>query len=116
MSIKDNIPTFSIKELFENGDVYSIPIYQRNYAWGEGQVNQLVQDVFDFAFDSKKSKNNYYIGTLVVNKRQQDNKTFYDTIDGQQRLTTLNLLIAALHNTFGDKIKDVIDYDLNLTF
>ncbi|WP_339918436.1 DUF262 domain-containing protein [Yeosuana marina] len=116
MSIKDNIPTFSIKELFENGDVYSIPIYQRNYAWGEGQVNQLVQDVFDFAFDSKKSKNNYYIGTLVVNKRQKDNKIFYDTIDGQQRLTTLNLLIAALHNTFSDKIKDVIDYDLNLTF
>ncbi|MBR9833502.1 DUF262 domain-containing protein [bacterium] len=116
MSFKDNIPTFSIKELFENGDVYSIPIYQRNYAWGEGQVNQLVQDVYDFAFDSKKSKNNYYIGTLVVNKRQKDNKIIFDTIDGQQRLTTLNLLIAALHNTFRDKIKDVINYDLNLTF
>mgnify|MGYP003672519265 CR=1 FL=1 len=116
MLIKDNIPTFSIKQLFENRDVYSIPIYQRNYAWGEGQVNQLVQDVFDFAFDSNKNENNYYIGTLVVNKRQQDNKIFYDTIDGQQRLTTLNLLIAALHNTFSDNITEIIDYKLNLTF
>ncbi|GAB7256969.1 DUF262 domain-containing protein [Polaribacter sp. OB-PA-B3] len=116
MLTKDNIPTFSIKQLFENRDIYSIPIYQRNYAWGEGQVNQLVQDVFDFAFDSNKNKNNYYIGTLVINKRQQDNKIFYDTIDGQQRLTTLNLLIAALHNTFSDKITEVIDYNLNLTF
>lgn len=116
MLVKDNIPTFSIKQLFENGDVYSIPIYQRNYAWGEGQVNQLVQDVFDFAFDINKSKNNYYIGTLVVNKRQIDNKIIYDTIDGQQRLTTLNLLIAALHNTFKDIIKKSINYNLNLTF
>jgi len=116
MLMKDSIPTFSIKELFLNGDIYSIPIYQRNYAWGEGQVNQLVQDIFDFAFDSSKNKNNYYIGTLVVNKREQDGKIFYDTIDGQQRLTTLNLLIAALHNTSLGKITDAIDYNLNLTF
>lgn len=116
MLVKDSIPTFSIKQLFENGDIYSIPIYQRNYAWGEGQVNQLVQDVFDFAFDVNKSKNNYYIGTLVVNKRHVDNKIIYDTIDGQQRLTTLNLLIAALHNTFKSIIENGINYNLNLTF
>jgi|25_taG_2_1085351.scaffolds.fasta_scaffold01231_2 uncharacterized protein with ParB-like and HNH nuclease domain len=110
-----NIPVFSIRELFENRNSYLIPIYQRNYAWGEGQVNQLIQDVFDFAFDEKKNSKNYYIGTLVVNKRLNGNEILYETIDGQQRLTTLNLVLVALHQTF-DKIEEKIDYKLNLKF
>ena len=79
------------------------------------QVNQLIQDVFDFAFDEKKNSKNYYIGTLVVNKRLNGNEVVYETIDGQQRLTTLNLVLAALHQTF-HKIEEKIDYKLNLKF
>lgn len=112
--MKNNIPVFSIEELFTNQDTYLIPIYQRNYAWGEGQVNQLIQDVFDFAFDEKKKNNKYYIGTLVVNEIHKENNVFYETIDGQQRLTTLNLVLAALHNEF--KLNNRINYRLNLKF
>lgn len=62
---------------------FRIPIYQRNYAWGEEEITQLLQDINDIG-----DKQNYYLGTLVLYK----NAEHYDVIDGQQRLTTLYLL------------------------
>ena len=79
----------SIKELLSSNEEYVIPIYQRNYAWEEGEINQLIQDIIDYL----PKNQNYYIGTLVVHQRP--NATF-ETIDGQQRLTTLSLLAAYL--------------------
>ena len=79
----------SIKELLSSNEEYFIPIYQRNYAWEEGEINQLLQDIIDYL----PKNQNYYIGTLVVHQRP--NATF-ETIDGQQRLTTLSLLAAYL--------------------
>lgn len=70
---------------------YVIPIYQRNYAWGEDEITALVKDVYD-AF-KKDSQSPYYIGTLVTYKRD-DNQ--YEVIDGQQRLTTLYIIMKAL--------------------
>ena len=108
------IPTFSVGEIFTSGS-YVIPIYQRNYAWGEPEISQLIQDIFDFA-DSENRVSNYYIGTLVVFERHLDNEIVYETIDGQQRLTTLNILLCVLHRAFGSKIKDKISYTQNLKF
>ena len=79
----------SIKELLSSDEEYVIPIYQRNYAWEEGEITQLIQDIIDYL----PKDQNYYIGTLVVHQRP--NATF-ETIDGQQRLTTLSLLAAYL--------------------
>jgi len=112
-----DIPSFSIKELFEKNDSYIIPIYQRNYTWGQGEITQLIQDVSDFAFDDKKQFNNYYIGTLVVFERHVDNQIIYETIDGQQRLTTLNILLNAIHRMFKSELGNhIVNYQLNLTF
>ncbi|MDO6803043.1 DUF262 domain-containing protein [Wenyingzhuangia sp. 1_MG-2023] len=110
------IPSFSIKSLFENHDTYVIPIYQRNYTWGLGEITQLIQDICDYAFDEKKEKTNYYIGTLVVYERHVEGNIIYETIDGQQRLTTLNILLNALHRVFHQEIKDKINDQLNLSF
>lgn len=80
-------------------DVYRIPMYQRNYAWEEGEITQLIQDVEDYR--RQHSDALYYIGTLVVFKREaiaQGKEAAYETIDGQQRLTTLTLLAAWLKN------------------
>ena len=72
---------------------YMIPVYQRNYAWEEDEITALIKDVHDsFLKDSKAS---YYIGTLVTYKRN-DNE--YEVIDGQQRLTTITLLLLAMRN------------------
>ena len=74
-----------------NKDEYLIPMYQRNYAWGEPHLSQLIQDVWDYHALGK----NYYIGTLVVYDRKDGT---YETVDGQQRLTTLNIILCALRN------------------
>lgn len=78
----------TINEIFE--DSYVIPLYQRNFAWGEEQIQQLIQDIYDA---SQQGDLKYYIGTLVVLKRHNG---IYEVIDGQQRLTVLSLLIRIL--------------------
>ena len=84
---------YDIKKLLTE-DSYVIPMYQRNYAWAEQEINQLIDDVLDY--QAKGSSNaNYYIGTLVVYKQKDGS---YEVIDGQQRLTTLSLLAIYLNN------------------
>ena len=70
---------------------YKIPVYQRNYAWEEDQITALIKDVYDSW--QKNPSVSYYIGTLVTYKR---NDREYEVIDGQQRLTTIYLIIKAL--------------------
>lgn len=70
---------------------YVIPIYQRNYAWEEEEITALIKDVYD-SF-RKKPKAPYYIGTLVTYKRG-DNA--YEVIDGQQRLTTIYIILKVM--------------------
>ena len=88
-----------------NEDTYAIPLYQRNFAWTYDEIEQLLNDVAD-AF--QENRDNYYIGTLVVNKEND----IFKIIDGQQRTTALNLIALALKHEFGfDRLKSV-----NLTF
>lgn len=70
---------------------YSIPIYQRNYAWTEEQIEALILDVYN-AF-SKSPNSIYYIGTLVTYSRSESE---FEVIDGQQRLTTIYLILKRL--------------------
>jgi hypothetical protein len=108
-----NINTICIGDIFDSG-TYVIPVYQRNYAWEEAEVKQLIQDISDFS-DANPDKN-YFIGTLVVFERYEEGKTIYETIDGQQRLTTLNILFAVLHREFKEDFDSKVNYQLNLKF
>ena len=84
-----------------NEDTYAIPLYQRNFAWTYDEIEQLLNDVAD-AFQEKRD--NYYIGTLVVNEEND----LFKIIDGQQRTTALNLIALALKHEFGfDRLKAV---------
>ena len=88
-----------------NEDTYAIPLYQRNFAWTYDEIEQLLNDVADAV---QENRDNYYIGTLVVNKEND----IFKIIDGQQRTTALNLIALALKHEFGfDRLKAV-----NLTF
>ena len=92
-----------------NEDTYAIPLYQRNFAWTYDEIEQLLNDVAD-AF--QENRDNYYIGTLVVNLVVNKEKKLFKIIDGQQRTTALNLIALALKHEFGfDRLKAV-----NLTF
>ncbi len=93
-SNNEDLKDFTIGQLFGSQDQYLIPIYQRNYEWEDKQIIQLIEDICDYYIEEENKQ--YYIGTLVVDLRQDKNGIFYETIDGQQRLTTFNLLICSL--------------------
>ncbi|MEQ8531776.1 MAG: DUF262 domain-containing protein, partial [Imperialibacter sp.] len=117
MSSDQEIRELTIADVF-NSDRYVIPRYQRNYAWEEKEITQLIQDIYDFAFlEVEKRPANYYLGTLVVYERRHNGSSHYETIDGQQRLTTLNLIIGAIKRKFShiSEVKN-FGFQTNLTF
>ena len=75
--------------LFDKEVHYVIPRYQRAYAWEDKEIVQLIDDIND-------STGDYYIGSLVVAKVKDKVETYYEVVDGQQRLTTLYLLLHYL--------------------
>ncbi len=96
--MKDRQPKYySIEELFSSED-YVIPIYQRNYEWREPQITQLIQDIVDYIIKNKDIK--YYIGSLISYKRKSESGVIYEIIDGQQRLTTLTILLNVIKNEY----------------
>jgi len=97
--MSSEISQLSIKALLSGSVEYVIPMYQRNYAWEEGEITQLIQDVIDYLPEDGGEARNYYIGTLVVYERPDSKTPVFETIDGQQRLTTLSLLTSYLKNT-----------------
>ncbi len=105
------IKELSIKGLFEEKNSYLIPIYQRSYAWGKSEVEQLVADINDYAKENENEDKEYYIGTLVVFQKNIDSKVVFETIDGQQRLTTLSILLSVLKNEFKDKLQDELIFN-----
>ncbi|MEG1555740.1 MAG: DUF262 domain-containing protein [Bacteroidales bacterium] len=72
-------------------DQYILPLYQRNFAWGDEEISQLLQDIYESL--NKNSERNYYIGSLVVLKRKNGD---FEIIDGQQRLTAITLIAKIL--------------------
>lgn len=90
--LKNILEECSINDMyFSNRGVsilYKIPIYQRNYAWEREEINTLIKDVYD-----SLEKPVYYIGTLVTYKRDEN---IFEVIDGQQRLTTIYIILKAL--------------------
>lgn len=115
----DDLQELNIAQLFNPAEQYVIPIYQRNYAWGATEVAQLIQDIDDAAQRNKESVESgrgnidYFIGSLVVYLR--DNGHF-ETIDGQQRHTTLSILLALLNNQKQLTVQENIDFAINLHF
>lgn len=74
-------------------DKFSIPTYQRDYAWRRENFEDLWEDLQE-AIDSKE-KQGHFLGTLVVSPNKND-KNKFDIIDGQQRMTTIFMLLNIL--------------------
>ena len=94
------IQELSIGNIFNSTEnvIYEIPIYQRNYAWEKDEIEALVHDIWDAC---EINKSTYFIGTLVSFDKG-DHK--YEVIDGQQRLTTLYLILKALNAKISNKL------------
>lgn len=101
---KLNVDQKTIKDLFQDKKAdFLIPDYQRPYAWGETECQTLWDDIFSFAIPDDgrtefDSNSEYFLGPIVTFKND-DAKM--EVIDGQQRLTTLMLLLRAFYAKFG---------------
>lgn len=83
----------TIADLFDDsGTTYTIPLYQRNFAWQAAQIEQLISDIRDAIDDNKDG---YFLGNLIVTQQRKSTSDF-EVIDGQQRLTTVYLLLTFL--------------------
>jgi uncharacterized protein with ParB-like and HNH nuclease domain len=91
------------KKVLELKENFRIPLYQREYAWGEDEVIQLLEDLK--LFKEKRNQENYFLGNIVVS----ENDGYLDVIDGQQRLTTLFLILKIL-----DKNKEIFNLNYEI--
>ena len=102
---KLNVDQKTIMLLFsDKKSDFLIPDYQRPYAWEETQCQTLWDDIFSFAFpdnncDKFDSNEEYFLGSIVTFENDKNKK---EVIDGQQRLTTLMLLLRAFYAKFGN--------------
>lgn len=106
---KLNVDQKTIMLLFsDKKSDFLIPDYQRPYAWEDSQCQTLWDDIFTFAFPDnnyeKFEKNEeYFLGSIVTFENENNKK---EVIDGQQRLTTLMLLLRAFYAKFGNMQDD----------
>ena len=92
-----------ILKVFCNDYVFSIPNYQRPYAWTTEHAEELIDDLLDFIKNEDQSLDDlppYFLGSVVLIK---GDKAKAEVIDGQQRLTTLTILLSALRTLLPDK-------------
>ncbi|MGL2793879.1 DUF262 domain-containing protein [Helicobacter pylori] len=100
------------------GTIFSIPVYQRNYTWAEENCKKLLQDIVGI-FQNKKTHftgSITYILRLIDDEKSLRQLQEFVIIDGQQRITTLMLLLKAIETKIqNEAIKKEIDGLLNLT-
>ena len=87
---------YALLKIFSSDFEYHIPAYQRPYAWTTTETEDLFNDLYDFYVS--ENDDDYFLGSIVLIK-DEDNP-HAEVIDGQQRLTTLTILFAAVSNAF----------------
>lgn len=87
---------------------FNIPVYQRNYDWKVDECKRLFQDIEKIALNNFST--DHFLGTVVyVTSKQQPNYTEYVLIDGQQRITSIMLLLKALYDAIqNEELKEDI--------
>ncbi|WP_310991476.1 DUF262 domain-containing protein [Aequorivita marina] len=96
--MNNQITLFSIHELLERN--FFIPAYQRGYRWNKQQVEDLLNDIYTFSVKTNKTEGEFYcLQPIVVKKHEAkdtETKGKWEVVDGQQRLTTLRIILSYL--------------------
>lgn len=102
MSKKISGAEYPLAKIFSSDFDYVIPSYQRPYAWTVDQASELFDDLYDFFL--REPEDTYFLGSIVLIK--EENKPYSEVIDGQQRLTTLTILLSTLGYEASEPYKD----------
>lgn len=90
----------SLARIFSDDYVFTIPSYQRPYSWGTEQARELLEDLLDYMQAEGRKTDElapYFLGSIVLIKREASSDA--TVVDGQQRLTTLTILLSAIRAT-----------------
>ena len=85
-----------LMDIFSERFWFVIPEYQRSYVWENDNIMELLDDLF-FAYENKP-ENEYFLGSLVLKKLDNESFPEYEVLDGQQRLTTFFIMLAVLRD------------------
>ena len=92
---------FPIRKIFSNDFNFKIPLYQRPYSWTTDQAGELLDDLISFIGSDTTAVvddlSPYFLGSIVLIK--DESRPDAEIVDGQQRLTTLTILLSALRQT-----------------
>lgn len=112
----ENVGNRSFRELFNSNVCFEIPFFQRGYAWEKRHWEQLFLDIeeqiLNEADDTEDIKNyELFFGSIVVLEKDESDEKFkkYMVIDGQQRITTVYLLLSIINNIFKKKTSQSSD-------
>ena len=99
-----------LKDIFSDQFVFTVPSYQRPYAWQTQHVQALVNDLIAFMQESSSLENlpPYFLGSIVLIK--QEGIPNAEIVDGQQRLTTLTILMSVLRELIPSKRRDLTKF------
>jgi hypothetical protein len=86
----------TIGQIFSDAYTFEIPPYQRPYAWEKQQAQELLRDLLDAMDNTATSGGVYFLGSIVLIKTPNDPQS--KVVDGQQRLTTLTILLSILRD------------------
>ncbi len=89
----------TVREVFTKK--YVIPHFQRPYSWDNDTCEKMWDDITNFIGQNSTHEDKYFLGNIVINPSLEDSVSAWEVVDGQQRLTTLLLLIKALHTRAG---------------
>jgi hypothetical protein len=107
-AINFNTRNDTYRKLVGNGLTYRIPHFQRDYSWTEDEWEDLWLDILEIVQHGREPA--HYMGYLVL---QSDDEKTFDVIDGQQRLTTLSLIVLAVLKNLQRLVNTGIDTDRN---
>lgn len=102
----------SIVDIFSDAYSFRVPRYQRPYAWTTDEASELLEDLIAAAF-AKESLNEadpYFLGSIVLVKEEGNRHA--EIVDGQQRLTTLVILLSALRHHVSDAYATSLNHQL----
>lgn len=95
---------YPLAKIFSSDFEYVIPSYQRPYAWTVDEASELFDDLYDFY--KSEPEEGYFLGSIVLIK--QESVPYAEVIDGQQRLTTLTMLLSALASILKGNRRDTL--------
>lgn len=101
-----------LKDLFSSKFLFNIPTFQRPFSWEEAHFDTLFEDLYN---SMNVSDDNYFLGSVILQtkERREDGSGIYDIIDGQQRITSLIILLAVIRDLIDNtKMKETIQQQI----